>query len=103
MHHAEFLHVSMMLQASERLYYVYQTLLDTASALEGSPEGQQAIEAVQQQLHHTPGHMGEVMQHMHEGMCDDLNTPQALAALSAPLKAMNDLLTTKKVSDCFLL
>ena len=36
------------------------------------------------------------MQQVHQGMCDDLNTPLALAALSAPLKAMNDLLSTKK-------
>lgn len=37
------------------------------------------------------------MQQVHDGMLDDLNTPQVLSALSAPLKAMNDLLTTKKV------
>lgn len=30
-------------------------------------------------------------------LCDDLNTPQAVSALSAPLKALNDLLHTKKV------
>lgn len=36
------------------------------------------------------------MQKVHQGMCDDLNTPQAISALSAPLKAMNDLLSTKK-------
>ena len=40
--------------------------------------------------------MGAVLQQVHQGMCDDLNTPLALAALSAPLKAMNDLLSTKK-------
>jgi len=40
--------------------------------------------------------VGAVLQQVHQGMCDDLNTPLALAALSAPLKAMNDLLTTKK-------
>lgn len=95
--------VCVMLQASERLYYVYQTLLDTTSALEASPEGQQAVAAAEQQLQDKPGHVDEVMQHVHEGMCDDLNTPQALAALSAPLKAMNDLLSTKKVSHCITL
>ena len=31
-------------------------------------------------------------------LLDDLNTPQALAHLSEPLKALNDLLHTKKVS-----
>jgi cysteinyl-tRNA synthetase len=34
-------------------------------------------------------------------LCDDLNTPQVVSALSGPLKALNDLLHTKKVSrDC---
>lgn len=30
-------------------------------------------------------------------LCDDLNMPQVVSALSAPLKALNDLLHTKKV------
>lgn len=42
------------------------------------------------------GEVGELMQKVHQGMCDDLNTPQAISALSAPLKTMNDLLSTKK-------
>ncbi len=42
------------------------------------------------------GQVGVVMQRVHQGMRDDLNTPQTLSALSAPLKAMNDLLSTKK-------
>lgn len=36
------------------------------------------------------------MRKVHQGMLDDLNTPQAISALSAPLKATNDLLSTKK-------
>ena len=40
--------------------------------------------------------VGQLMQKVHQGMLDDLNTPQAISALSAPLKAMNDLLSTKK-------
>ena len=47
------------------------------------------------------GQDSEIMQHVHQGMLDDLNTPQALSALSAPLKTMNDLLSTKKVSSSF--
>ncbi len=40
----------MQLQAAERLYYIYQTLLDTNSALAAAgSEGQQAQ---QQALHH---------------------------------------------------
>ena len=42
------------------------------------------------------GQVGELMQKVHQGMSDDLNTPQAISALSAPLKIMNDLLSTKK-------
>ena len=42
------------------------------------------------------GEVGELMQKVHQGMSDDLNTPQAISALSAPLKTMNDLLSTKK-------
>lgn len=33
----------------------------------------------------------------HDAMSDDLNTPKAVAALSEPLKLMNDLMHTKKV------
>ena len=42
------------------------------------------------------GEVGELVQRVHQGMCDDLNTPQAISALSGPLKTMNDLLGTKK-------
>ena len=42
------------------------------------------------------GEVGQLMQKVHQGMRDDLNTPQAISALSAPLKTMNDLLNTKK-------
>ena len=47
-------------------------------------------------LQNGEGEVSGVMRRVHLGMCDDLNTPQALSALSAPLKAMNDLLSTKK-------
>lgn len=40
---------------------------------------------------------------MRGALCDDLNTPQAVSALSAPLKALNDLLHTKKVPQITLL
>ncbi len=176
-----------LLQAAERLYYIYQTLLDTSKALkaagsEGEQAQQEAADSFQvcpvsmlkytlrlmhcwslrdsarapsrqspsycrspqsvscklvktsllvsfpclfwngdlqelwpQAFHHaklspgilfpdcsiaflqeSKGEVGAVMQQVHQGMCDDLNTPLALAALSAPLKAMNDLLSTKK-------
>lgn len=37
------------LQASERLYYVYQTMLDTSAALHSSEEAQHAKQEAQQQ------------------------------------------------------
>lgn len=84
-------------EAAERLYYIYQTLLDTSKALQAaSEEGQQAHQQALQHLKHETGQVGEVMHKIHQGMCDDLNTPQAISALSAPLKTMNDLLSTKK-------
>ena len=38
------------LQASDRVYYLYQTLADMAGALGATPEGQQALAEAQQQL-----------------------------------------------------
>ena len=38
----------------------------------------------------------DAMHTVEQALLDDLNTPQAIAALSAPLKAMNELLFTKK-------
>jgi hypothetical protein len=108
------------LQASDRLYYLYQTLADTAEALGATPEGQAALQQAQQAQQQQadggsssssassgkgggkgsseppPGQqllLGEVL----AALSDDLNTPLAVAALSGPLKLMNDLLHTKKV------
>ena len=38
----------------------------------------------------------DAMHTVEQALLDDLNTPQAIAALSAPLKTMNELLFTKK-------
>ncbi|KAL3143574.1 hypothetical protein ABBQ38_002371 [Trebouxia sp. C0009 RCD-2024] len=84
-------------EAAERLYYVYQTLLDAGTALQAAgDEGQQALQIALEHQQKGAGDVGELMQKVHQGMCDDLNTPQAISALSAPLKTMNDLLSTKK-------
>ena len=121
------------MQASDRLYYLYQTLADTQEALAASPEGQAALQqAAQQQLSQwqqagasgssdggsssggakskgkaaaaaavAAGPAGEdgaaLLAEVLGALSDDLNTPLAVAAFSAPLKAMNDLLHTKKV------
>ncbi|KAL0039765.1 hypothetical protein WJX77_007362 [Trebouxia sp. C0004] len=84
-------------EAAERLYYIYQTLLDTSQALKAAAsEGERAQQEAADNFQESKGEVGAVLQQVHQGMCDDLNTPLALAALSAPLKAMNDLLSTKK-------
>ena len=90
------------LQASDRVYYLYQTLADAAEAIAGSPEGPQALAAAQQQLASGGGGAArgpgdQLAAEVQAGLTDDLNTPVAVAALSGALKAMNDLLHTKQV------
>lgn len=133
-------------QASDRVYYLYQTLADIGEAVAATPEGQAALAEAAQRLagdrceqgrsagqgrerqggrqggrsaagrgncapvlapflslstlatrrrHHSPG--GEVLAEVRGALADDLNTPLAMAAFSAPLRAANDLLQTKKV------
>lgn len=134
-------------EASDRLYYLYQTIVDTQEALAGIPEGEQLMQRAQQALPlafganmnkssdtaesgdgagpsngsgnggkgtskgggaagkaKQPGdwegeagdHGRELVREVVLALSDDLNTPVAVAALSAPLKLMNDLLHTKK-------
>ncbi len=121
----------LFLQASDRVYYLFQTLADMAEALAASPEGQQALAEAQQQLRGgsngsepaaaaaaggeaapvgkaggkggkggkqagpSPG--AQLLAEVEAALADDFNTPLAIAAFSAPLKAANDLLHTKKV------
>lgn len=85
-------------QASDRIYYVYQTLADAEDALRASealPTGS-GPEAVSQSSQ-------GIAKAVEAALCDDLNTPQAVALLSEPLKTLNDLLHTKKVAvDVFI-
>ncbi|GAB4823355.1 hypothetical protein N2152v2_010401 [Parachlorella kessleri] len=119
-------------EASDRLYYLYQSIADTAEALQSTPEGQAALQhaqqAAQQPLHiqqaeqlskqqpepngtssSSKGKGGasaaaaaeaatgqQVYLEVLAALSDDLNTPLAVAALSSPLKLVNDLLHTKK-------
>lgn len=92
------------------MYYLFQTLADIEEALGATPEGQAALADARQQLAAqqqqqggsggggslSPG--GEVLEEVQAALADDFNTPQAIAAFSAPLKAANDLLHTKKAS-----
>lgn len=93
-------------EASDRAYYVYQTLADIDEAVAATPAGGDAPAAAPAakpgKKAPPPGPAEEAASAaaalpaaVASALADDLNTPQALAALSAPLKAANDLLTTK--------
>eukprot|EP00899_Mesostigma_viride_P014631 jgi/Mesvir1/23169/Mv22642-RA.1 len=80
-------------QASERVFYIYQTLESTEGALaevkaKGEPDGPVPAETVHA--------VAASLDAFHAAMADDLSTPQAVAVLSEPLRVMNDLLNTKK-------
>jgi hypothetical protein len=109
-------------EASDRLYYVYQTLADVDAALREAGEAGAAAAAAAGGSGDAPepaaasskgkGGKGsdkgaaaaaaaaaaagaEVVDGVLAGLLDDLNTPASVAVLSGPLKAVNDLLTTK--------
>ena len=77
-------------QASDRVYYVHQTLVDAEAALVSSETSNGAPEQDCSELE-------GIINSVQAALCDDLNTPQAIALLSEPLKMLNDLLHTKKV------
>ena len=94
-------------EASDRAYYIYQTMADIDAAVATAPAGDAsaadaAPAAKAGKKPPPPGPAEEAASAaaalpaaVTAALADDLNTPQALAALSAPLKAANDLLTTK--------
>lgn len=98
---------SVLLQASDRVYYLFQTLADIAAALSSTPEGQAALSEAQQQLAAAQQQQAqqqegssagvELLAEVRAALADDINTPLAIAAFSAPLKTANDLVHTKKV------
>ncbi|KAK3129478.1 hypothetical protein QOZ80_6BG0480370 [Eleusine coracana subsp. coracana] len=77
--------------ASDRLYYTYQTLYDC----EGSCQ-QQQISAGDSLPANTLNCIQKLHDEFETSMSDDLHTSVALAAISEPLKLMNDLLHTRK-------
>jgi len=83
-------------EASDRLYYVCQALLDAHAALAaaGAP-GEQAVAQAAKEQASGSGAGADVAKAALTALLDDLNTPAALSELSAPLKLVNDLLTTK--------
>ncbi|KAM3259732.1 hypothetical protein ACQJBY_051170 [Aegilops geniculata] len=77
--------------ASDRLYYTYQTLRDCEEST------QQDQSSSGGSLPFTTTHCVEKLHGDFEtSMSDDLHTSVALAAISEPLKVMNDLLHTRK-------
>ncbi|KAL6556740.1 hypothetical protein OROGR_006028 [Orobanche gracilis] len=78
--------------ASDRLFYIYQTLKDCESIVTHYDE-------TGQKDSFPPG-TGNCIIKFHDecltSMLDDLHTPVALAAMSEPLKTINDLLHTRK-------
>jgi cysteinyl-tRNA synthetase len=93
--------------ASARLYYVLQTLHAVDTALQGAGEASAAAVAAAS-VAAAPssakaaaagavpaGVGGELLASVVSALLDDLNSPAAVSAMSAPLKAINDLLTTK--------
>ena len=94
-------------EASDRLFYLFQTITDLQDAL-GSEEGEQARRAValwvtgdRESEPHLPPKFDitdalELLNQVRIALADDLNTPAAIAALSSPLKTVNDLLHTRK-------
>ena len=91
-------------EASDRLYYLYQTLVESKDALvdaqakdaetagetKPKPKPPTGIAAEGIEL------AAETTAAVNSALADDLNTPLAIASLSAPLKTLNDLVSTKK-------
>jgi cysteinyl-tRNA synthetase len=67
------------------VYYLYQTILDADAILSEADAVSDSADG------------GPVEAAVAAALLDDLNTAVAVAALSEPLKSMNDLLYTKKV------
>lgn len=90
--------------AGARLYYIYTTLSDVDRTLEELGEDGAAQDATKVEKSKGPAPVAqaamdaaaECATSWPAALADDLNTPVVLASLSAPLKACNDLMLTKK-------
>ncbi|XP_021739017.1 cysteine--tRNA ligase, chloroplastic/mitochondrial-like isoform X1 [Chenopodium quinoa] len=78
--------------ASERIFYIYQTLYDS-QALLGKHEKASLKNSIPQDI---ASCINDFQNSFVNSMSDDLLTPVVLAGLSDPLKTMNDLLHTRK-------
>ena len=97
-------------EASDRLFYAYQTLLDAKREFvkvtneeAATSNGSSSDTSVKKKPKPPAGIAAEAMalaaetsESVANALADDLNTPAATASLSAPLKTLNDLVSTKK-------
>mmetsp|Transcript_14362 Transcript_14362/g.43369 ORF Transcript_14362/g.43369 Transcript_14362/m.43369 type:complete len:624 (-) Transcript_14362:2418-4289(-) len=82
-------------EASDRLYSLYYAVQESRTLLQGAgKEGTVEMAKAEQQVARPGGNA--VMAEVHAAMQEDLGTPQAIAALSAPVTRINDLLFSKK-------
>lgn len=83
-------------EASDRLYYLFQTLRDMDDVLsaENSFDPKESKGLRNKDLTSDPGN--SLLAELYESLADDLNTPVAIAVLSSGLKAINDLMHTKQ-------
>ncbi|MEW5312246.1 MAG: hypothetical protein WDW38_003893 [Sanguina aurantia] len=99
-------------EASDRLYYIFQSLLEVESALVDAGASPFTCACVLESGHDSllmptlpgchssaglqqPPREGDICAQAVAALLDDMNTTLATSLLSAPLKAINDLMTTK--------
>ena len=82
-------------EASDRVFYLYQTVHDVRAILRDADAEEQTNKKPVPLVADAMKLAGEAEKQVGEALNDDLNTPAVMAALSAPLKSMNDFMTTK--------
>jgi len=87
-------------ESSDRVYYIYQTLLDARTVLKLNEDAvQEEIKNPKLKLSLLATEAQKIAEEMKTSVAlalnDDLNTPLAIASLSVPLKTTNDFMTTK--------
>lgn len=92
-------------ESSDRMYYLFQTLIDAKHVVDSSEvdDTRDVTTAAagrggnNMKIEAQGGTVGEgMLQEVLSFLADDLNTSGAVAAFSAPLKTLNDLIHTKK-------
>ncbi|XP_024520074.1 cysteine--tRNA ligase, chloroplastic/mitochondrial [Selaginella moellendorffii] len=83
---------SQLQNASQRLFYLYQTLFDAKRCVEGSQKEEKSYVVSQKAAENAKA----LRLSLRSSLADDLNTPVTIGALSEPLKLMNELLHSKR-------